>query len=130
VDENLPKERHGGSLNMQRESSSSVRVFYPRFNRDEIIQKIKDKLESLDSKLSLKSVILFGSYAKGNYTAFSDIDLMVIYKGSQREDAYRIARKTLLITSLELHIYSENEYKQIKDTIDRMIKDGIIIYEA
>lgn len=115
---------------MLRESSSSVRVFYPRFNRDEIIQKIKDKLESLDSKLSLKSVILFGSYAKGNYTAFSDIDLMVIYKGSQREDAYRIARKTLLITSLELHIYSENEYKQIKDTIDRMIKDGIIIYEA
>jgi predicted nucleotidyltransferase len=113
---------------MPRESSSSVRVFYPKFSRDEIIQKIKDKLENLDSKLSLKSVTLFGSYAKGNYTAFSDIDLMVIYKGNQREDAYAVARKTLLIPSLELHIYSENEYKEIKDTIDKMTRDGIVIY--
>ena len=115
---------------MLRESSSSVRVFYPRFSRDEIIQKIKDKLEILDSQLSLKSVILFGSYAKGNYTVSSDVDLMVIYKGKPKDDSYATVKKSLSIPLLEPHVYSDGEYEILKETIDRMIKDGVIIYQA
>jgi len=114
---------------MLKGSSSSVRIFYPRFSRDEVIQKIKEKLEVLNSKLPLISVTLFGSYAKGNYTAFSDIDLMIIYKGDQKENAYAVAKKTLSIPSLEIHIYSENEYNELRNIIDKMTKDGIVIYE-
>lgn len=109
--------------------SSSVRIFYPRFSKDDVIKKIKEKLECLNSKLPLKSVVLFGSYARGNYTAFSDIDLMIIYKGDQNENAYAIARKTLSIPSLEVHIYSEGEYDELKNTIDKMTEGGIVIYE-
>jgi predicted nucleotidyltransferase len=110
-------------------SSSSVRVFYPKFSKDDLIQRIKDKIEILDRKLPLILVSLFGSYAKGNYTVASDIDLMVIYEGKPRKEAYSIVKKTLSLPLLEPHVYSEDEYKELGGTINRMIKDGIIIYQ-
>lgn len=113
---------------MQRRSSSSVRVFYPKFEREEIIQKIRMGLEPLGKKLPVKYAILFGSYAKGNYTVASDIDLLIIYKGAKREDAYMLSKKILNICGLEPHVYSETEYGEMKETIDRMIKNGIIIF--
>lgn len=114
---------------MQKTYSSSVRVFYPKFNKDDLIQNIRNKIEILDQKLPLNLVSLFGSYAKGNYTIASDIDLMVIYDGKPRDDAYSIVKKTILLPSLEPHVYSEGEYKEMKTTIDKMIRDGAIIYQ-
>ena len=73
---------------MQRKSSSSVRVFYPEFNREEIISQIQQALATLQEKLSLRLVVLFGSYSKGNYTVASDIDLLIVYRGRERKDAY------------------------------------------
>jgi uncharacterized protein len=110
-------------------SSSSVRVFYPKFSKDDLIQRIKDKIEILDQELPLILVSLFGSYAKGNYTVASDIDLMVIYEGKPRKEAYSIVKKTLSLPLLEPHVYSEDEYEELGGTINRMIKDGIIIYQ-
>ena len=110
-------------------SSSSVRVFYPKFSKDDLIQRIKEKIEALDNKLPLILVSLFGSYAKGNYTVASDIDLMVIYEGKPRKEAYSIVKKTLSLPLLEPHVYSEDEYKELGGTITNMIKDGIIIYQ-
>lgn len=112
---------------MQRRSSSSVRVFYPKFEREEIIQKIRRGLEPLGERLPIKSAILFGSYAKGNYTVASDIDLLILYKGVKREDAYMLSKKILSIRGLEPHVYSEAEYEEMKETIDRMTKNGIVI---
>jgi hypothetical protein len=74
-------------------------------------------------------IVLFGSYAKGNYSVSSDIDLMVIYKGEPKDNAYALVKKTLSITLLEPHVYSESEYEELKETIDKMIKDGVIIYQ-
>jgi len=115
---------------MQKESSSSVRIFYPKYNKNSIIQKLKERIEYLNEKLPLTLVVLFGSYAKGNYSVSSDVDLMVIYKGEPKDEAYAIVKKTLSIPLLEPHVYSDGEYEILKETIDRMIKDGVIIYQA
>jgi len=44
-------------------------------------------LDELKERLYLLLVVLFGSYAKGNYTVASDVDLLVVYDGEKREDA-------------------------------------------
>lgn len=113
---------------MLKKSLSSVRIYYPKYSTTEILKRISESLESLKNYLPLKLVVLFGSYAKKTYTAASDIDLLIVYEGKKREDAYIRCRKILNITRLELHIYSESEYNDNKQTVERMIKDGTLLY--
>jgi hypothetical protein len=112
---------------MQRESSNSVRIFYPEFSKEELIQTIARKLETLSANLPVVKIVIFGSYAKGNYTARSDIDLLVIYRGKPQREAYAITKKILDIPRLEPHLYTEEEYKNMKDTIDKMSQGGIVL---
>jgi len=114
---------------MSQKSSSSVKVFYPKFKREEIIEKIRNGLKILNEKIPLKSVILFGSYAKGNYTVASDIDLLIIYEGEKRNDAYSLTKKLLNIPHLEPHTYSEAEYEESKHTINLMTRNSIVLFE-
>ncbi|MBI5206671.1 MAG: nucleotidyltransferase domain-containing protein [Candidatus Firestonebacteria bacterium] len=44
----------------------------------QVINSIKRFKESIKSGLNIKKVILFGSYARGNYTDNSDIDVCII----------------------------------------------------
>jgi predicted nucleotidyltransferase len=113
---------------MQKKSSNSVRVFYPKFNKKEIIQLLLKKLEKLANWLPLIRVVLFGSYAKGNYTVRSDIDLLVIYKGEEREEAFTIVKKALDIPGIEPHVYSEKVYKSMEGTLNKMVESGIALY--
>ncbi|MEW5768594.1 MAG: nucleotidyltransferase domain-containing protein [bacterium] len=113
---------------MQKRSSSAVRIFYPRFKREEVIERIRAGLKALGENLPLESGILFGSYAKDNYTVGSDIDLLIIYKGKRREEIYSLSKRLLGILGLEPHVYCSEEYEEMKQTIDRMAKDGIVLF--
>jgi predicted nucleotidyltransferase len=114
---------------MQKESSSSVQIFYPRFDKEELIQKLNKKIEELARELPLSSVILFGSYAFRNYTVASDVDILIVYRGEEREDAFATVKKLLDIPLLEPHVYSEDEYKRLKGgSIDRMIAGGTVLF--
>lgn len=115
---------------MQKKSSSSVRIFYPKFDRKALIQQLKKKLGNLARELPLSLVILFGSYARGNYTVGSDIDLLIVYRGKKKKDAFAIAKKTLDIPMLEPHLYSEDEYEPLKKTIDQMTSGGVVIFSS
>ena len=113
---------------MHKESSSSVRIFYPRLNRAEVIQLLSQGLSKLQVELPLELVVLFGSYAKGNYTVGSDVDLLIIYRGDPRPGAYRVVKKVLNVPRLEPHLYTEDEYRRLKPTLDRMSADGIVLF--
>ena len=56
---------------------------------------------------------------------FSDVDLLVVYAGSTRDDAYRLVRRTLDIPGLEPHIYTSEEAAQLRPMLDRMLRDGV-----
>ncbi|MBA7682178.1 hypothetical protein ES703_90524 [subsurface metagenome] len=114
---------------MQRKSSDSVRVFYPKFDKREVIEAIDKKLEDLQKKLPLMLVVLFGSYAKRNYTVASDVDLLVVYKGRERKEAYAVVKRTVDVFGLEPHVYSQAHYQQMKSTIDKMIKGGMVLFQ-
>ena len=113
---------------MRKEPSSSVRIFYPKFDKEELIQKLKKKMEELAGKLPLSLVVLFGSYARGNYTVASDVDLLVVYRGKERKDAFATVKRTLDIPLLQPHVHSEDEYERLGEVIGRMIADGVVLF--
>ncbi|MCS7222728.1 MAG: nucleotidyltransferase domain-containing protein [Anaerolineae bacterium] len=104
-----------------------MKVFYPPFSREELITLLRQRVSMLQEKLPLKRVVLFGSYAQGRQTIASDVDLLVIYAGEPREDAYALVKRTLGIRLLEPHVYAEREYEQAKETLEWMVKGGILI---
>jgi predicted nucleotidyltransferase len=113
---------------MLKGSSSSVRIYYPHFDKQQLIQRLKEELEVLERKLPLSLAVLFGSYAKGNYTVASDVDLLVVYEGEERKDAFGTVKRTISIPRLEPHVYSESEYEDLKETICKMIEDGVVLF--
>lgn len=114
---------------MQRRSSSSVRVYYPRYDRAKLVEAVASGLAKLKRALPVKLLVLFGSYARGNYTVSSDIDLLVVYQGPRREEAYSLVRKALGIPGLEPHVYSQEKYAQSKEKLDAMTAGGLVLYQ-
>lgn len=112
---------------MLKESSSSVRVFYPPLSCEDLLNLLRQRMPAVQEKLAVKRAVLFGSYAKRRHTIASDIDLLIVYAGKPREDAYALVKRTLNIRRLEPHVYAEEEYRQVEITVERMIRDGISI---
>jgi predicted nucleotidyltransferase len=110
---------------MRGRSSSSVRVFYPSRDRRAVIEALRAGLERLRTRLSIRRAVLFGSYARGNFTVASDIDLLVVYAGERREDAYALVRQAVDLRRLEPHVYAESEYAAAASGIERMIVGGV-----
>ncbi|MBC7098055.1 nucleotidyltransferase domain-containing protein [Candidatus Bipolaricaulota bacterium] len=115
---------------MRKRSSSSVKVFYPRLSREDVVRLLRERLPGLARELPLVKAVLFGSYARGDYTVGSDIDLLVVYSGPPRDDAYVLVRKELAIPGLEPHVYSQREYRQMGEVGRRMEAGGIVVYEG
>ena len=115
---------------MPQRSSGSVQVFYPPWNREALLARLREGVTALREVLPLVLVVLFGSYARGRQTVASDIDLLVVYAGAVRGDAYALIRHTLDLRRLEPHVYAEEEYAQVSATLACMIQDGITVYSA
>lgn len=120
--------RRKGSLYMPRKSSSSARVFYPAFATEGVVRALRLRLAALAGELPLRLVILFGSYAKGNYTIASDVDLLVVYRGNKREDDYAVVKRMLNLPRLEPHVYTETEYEEVQESLHRWIEEGIVLW--
>ena len=98
-----------------------------------IINEIVDRiLEGYDPK----KVILFGSYAYGEPTEDSDIDILVVTERCfTPEETYKIQRKSLghFDVPVQLMCVSDEEFAETKDIIGGIAypasKYGEILYE-
>ncbi len=113
---------------MQHRSSSSVKIFYPPWTREALLVRLREGVTALGEVLPLVRVVLFGSYARSRQTVASDIDLLVVYAGAVRDNAYVLVRRALDLRRLEPHVYAEEEYAQVSTTLERMVQDGITVY--
>ncbi|MDR7482189.1 MAG: nucleotidyltransferase domain-containing protein [Armatimonadota bacterium] len=113
---------------MPRPSRSSVRVSYPRFDRDQLLALLRQRLPALQARLPLRRVVLIGSWARGRQTAASDIDLLVVYDGPPREDAFATVKRALGISQLEPHVYSAAEARAVRDRLARMAAGGVVVF--
>jgi predicted nucleotidyltransferase len=107
-----------------------VKVFYPPWTREALLVRLREGVTALREVLPLVRVVLFGSYARSRQTVASDIDLLVVYAGAVRADAYALVRHVLGLRRLEPHVYAEEEYAQVSTTLERMLQDGITVYSA
>ena len=97
-------------------------------------ERLIERFLSEINQLSPKCVILFGSYAKGNFTESSDIDLCVI---AERLPEDELGRRTLVgcyntpkITAIGF--YSQefiNFLKKRRCFVYDIISDGIVVYD-
>ena len=89
---------------------------------------------------NLKKVILYGSYARGDYTENSDIDIMILVKMSDEEirlvknDIYVLAFEFEINTGIQFSpiIKNEDQYEYWIDTLPfyRNVRDeGVVIDE-
>jgi predicted nucleotidyltransferase len=91
---------------------------------------LQESLPKLKEHLDLKLVVLFGSYATGRFTAASDVDLLVVYEGPERDDVYALCKKTLGVPRLEPHVYSAGLFAEMKESIKPMIQKGVVLIDS
>lgn len=96
-----------------------------------------DKRDALDiaikyaiavkSKYDFVKIILFGSYAKGNFNADSDIDIAVVLKDYSnlieiQLDLMRLRRK--IDSRIEPHPFREKDFEITNPIVNEIIKYG------
>ena len=59
-----------------------------RMTRDEVIETLRAHRETLAERFGVRSLALFGSYARGTATESSDIDILVGFDGPATPKSY------------------------------------------
>lgn len=115
---------------MRSSSSGSVKVFWPRHRRDELIDLLHRSMPALAAVLPVTRAVLFGSWARGRATAFSDVDVLIVYADPPRPDAFAQVRQAIDLPGLEPHVYAASEADAVAPTIERMTRDAVILLPA
>lgn len=108
----------------------SVKVFYPKWTREELLQRLRAGLEALAQEVPLEAAYLFGSWARGRALPGSDVDLLLIYRGPPREDLHRRARRAFPGLPLELHAYTQEETEALGPLLGRMLEGAIPLWQG
>jgi uncharacterized protein len=88
--------------------------------REEIVKKIIEAVKP-------KKIILFGSYAYGEPTKYSDIDLLIVEENVESKIKEKIKiRKSLenIKISKDILVVSEGEYEFYKNDFGSVIKEA------
>lgn len=92
---------------------SQVRVTYPALTKSQVIERLRQARIRIQDSLPITKMILYGSYAQDRYTAGSDIDLIIVYKGSPRDDVFKLVMEEISLPRLEPKAYTEEQFKML-----------------
>ncbi len=92
-------------------------------------------MTALNKSPAISKVILFGSFARGDVSRKSDMDLVVIMDTDKRFlDRYELCDQLYDIfdTGLDIFPYTEAEFSRIshRPFIKSIIKEGVVVYES
>ncbi|MBW1615927.1 MAG: nucleotidyltransferase domain-containing protein [Deltaproteobacteria bacterium] len=96
--------------------------------------KIKNRIEKylnllIKNNIPIKEAVLFGSYAKGNYNKWSDIDIALvsdIFTGDRIADKDKIRSLTLSVSSeIEVLPFSPADFNLHNPFAKEILKTGI-----
>ena len=104
-------------------------------DRDDLIERISSKLAHLFKRYSISFAILAGSWARGQQSWWSDVDIFVScpkYADKSVEDRLQIlidlnvtAETVTKLSNIEIRILE----KQATHVQYELLKDGIVIYQ-
>ena len=99
-------------------------------------EKIEEAVQRIKINVDPDKIILFGSYATGNPTEDSDIDLLIIKDMKlPRYKRVKEVKKHLrgIKVPIDLLVYTSKEFDEWKDTeasfISQINKTGTVLYE-
>lgn len=97
-----------------------------------IQQSIEDYIKKISKQIPIQKVIVFGSYAKGNFRNDSDIDLAVFsdyFKNMSRVDGitYLLMEASDYDIDLEPQAFTLDDYKNPLGIVEEIINTGIEI---
>jgi len=86
--------------------------------------------ETVKNVFDFQKIILFGSYARGNYREDSDIDIAVIFPDynnrlDRQLDLMKLTRK--VDTRIEPHPFKEKEFEISNPFVNEIQQTGILI---
>ena len=102
----------------------------------QIPAKVRDTIDNYlaslkENNIPIKQAILFGSYARGNYHEWSDIDLALvsdIFEGNRIDDRGKIRRITLRVSSdIEVLPYPPEDFNSDDPFVKEIMETGIRI---
>lgn len=99
-------------------------------NKNKILDEMKKIVEKIknDEKENLVDIILFGSLVKGDYTGFSDVDIVIILKNSELNFIKRIQKYLkyfCLDIIVDLFVYTLPEFEKMRKENNYFIKEII-----
>ncbi len=117
---------------MQRKSSNSAEVRFFKLDYERVLEELKKYAERALEK-GAKAVILIGSLARGDYTAFSDADIIIISDNIPENPVERIEDfiDPTLSIDIEPRVYTIKEFIKMAEEgrriIDEVLKYGILL---
>ena len=89
-------------------------------------------LALIENNIFVEQAVLFGSYARGNYSEWSDIDIAVVskaFEGSRIKDRNKIRRITLSISSdIQVLPYRPEDFIPDDPFVREIIETGVRLH--
>lgn len=108
---------------------TSAKVSYPTRTREEVIASLREQVGALAEQVPIERAVLFGSWARGEQTVASDVDLLVVVSPDIEDRAYRTVKRSVGVRGLEPHVVSIPAYRRRRAHFERMAEDGVLIYD-
>jgi len=94
------------------------------------LSELTDILLPVLEESPIKKVIVFGSYARGDATGDSDIDIIIDSEGKLNGMNFFVcADKLAKVLPLKSDIYESAEIKKPSLLYTRILNEGVVIYE-
>lgn len=111
---------------LREKSLDSVKIISIDYNL--LIRKLEEIAKDIREKVSnVKEILLFGSYAKGNFTPLSDLDILIITKEAELPFLYRHEKFYEFFKEIPLDVniivYTQEEIKKLLDSDNMFIKE-------
>ena len=96
---------------------------------------VKKFINLIIKKFNLKKIIIFGSFARGDYHKGSDLDLIIVGEFKERfiDRIGKIIELNDSDLEIDVMVYTEEEFqKMIKERrpfIEQALEEGIVVYE-
>lgn len=96
---------------------------------------VKRFLNLIIKKFNLKKIIIFGSFARGDYHKGSDLDLVIVGEFKERfiDRIGKIIELNKSDLEIEAMVYTEEEFKKMikerRPFIEQALEEGVVVYE-
>lgn len=107
-------------------------VVFRRIDYDRVLERLRQYVQTeLAARPEVREVTLIGSLAKGNWSASSDADIVVIVDRADDRPAFRNARyapRRAVGVDVDLFVYSPDETVAWGPRFREEIQQGILLY--